>query len=261
MKKTFPAIAIMVLIAACQKTSPVSSVTDNRTNTTTVTSTLTTLSFSGYTWTVKNSGSSTAGPGPNYWSSSNVWVDSNGYLHLKLSYDSSTSRWNCAEVYSTTSFGYGKYQWYVEGRVDTLDKNVVLGLFNYSGNDGYDEMDIEFSRWGSTSNPILNYTVYPATGSSGYTAWQSTSNFTISGGTYTTHRFTRNADSVVFKGLYGFYNDDTNLFQKATCSKTTKSISTLSMPIHMNLWMFQGVHPSNNKNVEIIIHSFTFTAA
>lgn len=261
MKKTFPAIAAMILITACQKTGLITTATQAKSEGTVTRTVLTTLSFSGYTWTVKNSGSSTAGPGPNYWSSSNVWVDSNGWLHLKMSYDSATSRWNCAEVYSTTNFGYGTYQWNVEGRVDTLDKNVVLGLFNYSGNDGYDEMDIEFSRWGNTSNPNLNYTVYPATGSSGYTAWQSTSNFTMSGGTYTTHRFTRNADSVVFKGLYGFYNDDTNLFQKATCRKTTKSISTLSMPIHMNLWLFQGANPSNNKNVEIIIHSFTFTAA
>lgn len=249
-------LAIMVMISACKKNSPAMSGGDRNTNPRTVTQ----LSFSGYTWNVKSSGTSTAGPGPNYWNSNNVWVDANGYLHLKLSYDSAAGHWDCAEVWSDSSFGYGTYQWWVEGRVDTLDKNVVLGLFNYSGNDGYDEMDIEFSRWGVSTNPILNYTVYPATGSKGKTAWQSTSNFTMTGGTYSTHRFTRNhADSVVFKGLYGFYNDDTNLFKKATCAPP-KSISTLSMPVHMNLWLFQGMTPSNGQNVEIIIHSFTYTA-
>lgn len=216
-----------------------------------------TLTFSGYTWTVKNTGTGTAGPGPNYWSDSNAFVDANGYLHLKLT--KSGSNWYCAEVTSTQSFGYGTYQWWVEGAIDQLDKNVVFGLFNYSGVDGRDEMDIEYAKWGNAANPNTNFTVYPAQTVSSSAYWHTTYSSTL-GGTFTTQRFKRtSATSVYFQELGGFYNDNTNQITSATCSNPPNSISTLAMPIHMNLWLFQGAAPSNATSVEIIIHAFKFT--
>lgn len=108
-----------------------------------------TLFFSGYTWRITNP-NSLQEPGPNYWSRGNVWVDDSGFLNLRISKNPKTNRWECAQVVSEEDFGYGTYSWQVEGAIDELDKNVVLGLFNYSGNDGHDEMDIEFefARWG-----------------------------------------------------------------------------------------------------------------
>jgi len=217
--------------------------------------TATTIQFSGYTWTVKNSGTELYGPGPNIWNSQNVWVDANGWLHLKLSKNTTANQWECAEVQSTQTFGYGTYEWQVQGAVNALDKQVVLGLFNYSGTDGLDEMDIEFARWGVATNLPLNYTVYPAK-SSGRT-FHTTSDFTMSG-TYTTHRFIRSSSSVVFKSLGGFQSDDTNLFKTATCNKPYV-VSTKAMPVYMNLWLFQGIAPSNNSGVEIVIHNFKYT--
>jgi hypothetical protein len=216
-----------------------------------------TLTFSGYTWTIKDSGTGTAGPGPNHWKGANSFVDANGYLHLKLSKNTTTNQWECAEVTSTTNFGYGTYQWQVEGPVSTLDKNIVLGFFNYSGVDGYDEMDIEYAKWGVASNPFVGYTVYPAQGASGN--FHNATSFTTSG-TYTTNRFKRTATSVIFKAINGFYEDDTNLAYTTTCSSPAYSISTLSMPVHMNLWLFQGAAPTSTSTVEIIVHSFKFTA-
>ena len=217
----------------------------------------TTIEFSDYTWTVKHSGTNTYGPGPNYWNKNNVWVDAQGRLHLKITKNIKNNRWNCAEIKSTQNFGYGTYQWKVDGPVNALDKNIVLGLFNYNGVDGFHEMDIEFARWGLNSNPILNYTVYP--GQAGFPIYHNERNFPMSGGTYTTHRFIRTPTTVVHKSLYGFQDDDTNLFATETCSTPTFSPSTLEMPIHMNLWLFQGRAPSDNNELEIIIHSFKFT--
>ncbi len=214
-----------------------------------------TIQFSGLTWNVK-SGTLKMGPGPNYWSQSSVWVDANGYLHLKIKKDPASGKWYCAEVYTQQNFGYGTYQFWVEGRIDKLDKNVVLGLFNYSGNDGFDEMDIEFARWGNKAYKNLNYTIWPAAGGSGNFSY--TKEFALSG-TYTTQRFTRTASSVKFQSLNGFYNNNTNQFATATCTNPPNSISTLAMPVHINLWMFQGLKPSDGKEVEIIIHSFTYT--
>ncbi len=36
-------------------------------------------------------------------------------------------------------------------------------------------------------------------------------------------------------------------------------MSTLDMPVHMNLWLYQGAAPANAVAVEIIIHAFKFT--
>ena len=67
-----------------------------------------TIFFSGYNWTVKNSPGK-VGPGPNYFSDSanNVWVDTQGRLHLKIT--KRNGRWYCAEVISEVSFGYGEH--------------------------------------------------------------------------------------------------------------------------------------------------------
>jgi hypothetical protein len=215
-----------------------------------------TLNFSGYTWIVKDSGSGTANPHNNYWRPANAYVDASGFLHLKITKDPATGRWYCGEVQMTQSLGYGTYQWKIVGRVDLLDKNVVFGLFNYSGNSGHDEMDIEFSRWGYTTNPMLNYTVYPAANVSSPANVHYAANFTLNGD-WTTHRFKRTSNSIVFKSMHGHTDTDTNLFDTKTWNAPT-SISTLSMPVFMNLWLFNNP-PTNGQDVEIIIREFKFT--
>lgn len=217
-----------------------------------------TITFGGYSWTVKSG--SGLGPGPNIWGAQNVWKDSEGLLHLKLSYDSATSKWICAGVTSTVNLGYGTYQWQVQGPISTLDKNVVTGLFHYSGPDGYNEMDIEFARWGNAAKPNVNYSVYPAVGTTG-TQQRITTEWTQSGGTSSTHRYTWTSSSVVLKSMNGFYNDDTNMFFSHTFLAPATSIPSVALPVKMNLWCFKGLAPSDAKEVEIVIRSFKFTPA
>jgi hypothetical protein len=216
-----------------------------------------TLAFAGYTWNI-SAPAGQVSPGPNYWSQSNAWVDANGWLHLKVAYNPSTNHWEAAEVYTTQSLGYGTYQWQVEGAIGSFDKNIVLGLYNYSGNNLYDEMDIEIARWGNDAWDNLNYTIYPKTGVNtppvSYTA-----SFTTPNGTYTTHRFKRTSSSIKLQSLYGFQDGDANQFQTKTFTNSDIAISTLAMPVHMNLWLFDGLAPSNNQAVEVVIHSFKFT--
>ena len=76
-------------------------------------------------------------------------------------------------------------------------------------------------------------------------------------GTYTTHRYTRSTSYVYFQSLYGHQTDNTNQFASAT---STNIVSTLVMPVYMNLWLFQGRLPSDKKEVEIIIRDFKFVA-
>jgi len=131
----------------------------------------------------------------------------------------------------------------------------VLGLFNYSGNDGYDEMDIEFARWGNNAWPNYNYTVYPSSGDPDTNAHHE---FELSlNGTYTTYKFVRNSTSVSFKGYHGHGENEANAFFPWT-TPAGFPVSTIALPVHMNLWLFDHLAPSNGQEVEMIIHQFTF---
>lgn len=221
----------------------------------------TTILFSGYEWYVKDA--TAWGPGPNNWNPQNVWVDSVGKLHLTITYNQLTQKWDCAEVWSTTSLGFGKYEWFVEGRIDLLDKNVVLGLFNYPtaaiGPDGTNEIDIEYSKWGNDASNIGDFVVYPAKLINGYTNWSTSFPVSLTG-TYTTQRFTWTSSSVNFQSLHGWVTDNNNLiFSKTFAPSRTKAKSYIPQkaePVHMNLWLFRGNAPSNNSPVEVIIGSF-----
>lgn len=224
-------------------------------------SAVTTISFSGYNWYVKSA--TAVGPGPNNWNPNNVWVDSQGKLHLTITYNTTTNKWECAEIWSTTSLGFGKYEWFVEGRIDMLDKNVVLGLFNYPpstiGPDGTNEIDIEYSKWGDDAADIGNFGVYPAKLISNYSKWSMSFPVSLTG-TYTTQRFTWSSSSIIFQSLHGWVTDDSNqIFSKTFTPSKTKAKSYIPQkaePIYMNLWLFRGNAPSNNTPVEVIISKF-----
>ncbi|SEM06223.1 hypothetical protein SAMN04488505_103268 [Chitinophaga rupis] len=216
-----------------------------------------TISFSGINWTVRDE-AGTSGPDDNYWSSStsNVWVDASGHLHMKIRKDAATGRWYCAEVTSQQSFGYGTYVWKIEGRVDQLDKNIVFGLFNYkAGDDGHHEVDIEFARWGNNAWPNYNYTVYPSSGDPDSNAHHE---FELAlNGTYTTHTFYRTSSAVSYRGYHGHTEDINNSFFPWT-TPAGFPVSTLALPVHMNLWLFNHLAPSNGQEVELIIHQFIY---
>ncbi|TWI88759.1 glycosyl hydrolase family 16 [Chitinophaga japonensis] len=212
-----------------------------------------TISFSGINWTVRDQ-AGPSGPHDNYWSGStdNVWVDAQGHLHLKIRRDAATGRWYCSEVISQQSFGYGTYIWKIEGRVDQLDRNVVLGLFNYkSGDDGHHEIDIEFARWGNDAWHNFNYTVYPAYGSPSVSQ-----TFELAlNGTYSTYTFHRTGTSVSYVAYHG-HGETYAFFPWSTPAGFP--VSTESLPVHMNMWLFQHMAPANGQEVEVIIHSFEF---
>lgn len=216
---------------------------------------LTTINWQGYTWNVKNG--TGLGPGPNNWSSNNVWVDANGYLHLKISKVNNV--WYAAEIGTQQNLGFGTYQFWVEGRIDQLDPNVVLGLFGYAGPDGTNEIDIEFSRWGDPNWPNASYTVWPA--SSSYTSAVDTFRLSLEG-TFTTQRYKWQSTSVFFQTIGGHYDTNTNVIHSwtyAPSSNATQRIPQNSMPARINLWLMNGSAPTNGQEVEIVIRKFTFT--
>jgi len=218
-----------------------------------------TLRFSGYDWTVKSG--KAIGPGPNDWEDSNVRVDRSGALHLKIT--KRDGHWSCGEVMMTRSLGFGTYTFEIEGRIDRLDPNVVLGLFNYTtpevGPDGTNEIDIEISRWGVAKYPNGNYTVWPAKSSVKQTS--KTFELSLSGGSVTTQRFTWSSDQILFQSLYGRPTDAPKelgrwLFQP---DAPRDAIPQHPLPVLMNLWLMRGLAPTDGKEIEIIVRRFTFT--
>lgn len=213
---------------------------------------LSTISWSSRPWFVRTG---VGGPDGNYWSANNVWVDASGYLHLKITKSGST--WYCAEVYTTTALPYGKYQWWVNSRIDQLDKNVVFGLFSYGGVDGINEIDIEYAKWGNSSSNIGNYGAYPKVQGGGHVG----ATFPVSlNGSYTTQRFTWRSGSIYFQSLNGHYNDNSYQYKSwTTPSNWASKVPSISMPVHINLWLKNHTPPSNGQPVEVVVQNFTFS--
>jgi hypothetical protein len=217
-----------------------------------------TVRFSGYDWVVRPAGA--GGPGPNQWTEDNVWVDARGYLHLKLA--PREGQWQCAEVSTKDRLGFGRYQFWLDGRLDQLDPNVVVGLFNYPtrevGPDGTHEIDLEFARWGKAGAPVGNYTVWPAVAG----LKQNTHAFPVAfSGEATTHRFVWTSTQITFQSLRGHRDDDQDALAdwRFTPAEPARYLAQQPMPMHLNLWCFQGHPPVDGKPVEWIIRAFRFT--
>jgi hypothetical protein len=121
------------------------------------------ISFTNYWWEVKETGNGEWGPGPeNYFSGNNVNVDSQGRLHLTISY--SDGEWRCAEVILTNSFGYGTYRIWLDNDLSTLPTNIVFGFFTWNNYPSYNyrESDVEFSNGAVVGSPTnWQYVVQP----------------------------------------------------------------------------------------------------
>jgi len=128
-----------------------------------------TLDFAGLTWRVKGPGY--FGPGPNVFCDGPecVWVDDQGRLHLTLA--NAGGVWRSTEVVIDDALGYGDYIVTTRGRLDLLDPAVVLGLFlwqygpcwdpGYLWWNAFNEVDIEYSRWGDPGADIAQFVAQP----------------------------------------------------------------------------------------------------
>jgi hypothetical protein len=211
------------------------------------------LKWQGYTWYVKNAASE--GPGPNPWSSTLVWVDAKGFLHMKIA--KVNGKWTSSEIWTDRALSFGTYQCQVEGAIDKLDPNIIFSMFSYQGPDNVKEIDIEYAKWGNAAEKNAWWTVYPndTAGKKGFTGF----NLKLDG-TYTTSRYTWSKTGVHYWLLGGHQplDSNTNTLQEWNYqpANAKHQITQTPMPLHFNLWLFQGKAPIDEKPVEIIVHSF-----
>jgi hypothetical protein len=184
-------------------------------------------------------------------------------MHLRL--EKRNGVWTSAEVYTTETPGYGRFEFEITTRLDRLDPNVVLGLFTYpsGGLDGQHEIDIEFARFGNAAAgaPNLNYVVYPATKLTTTQgrcalAWDVPAAPSV-------HRFVWSATDVAFQSFATNAMGSTTTPYRSWRFVPTGAfaISNGAWPLHLNLWLYGGRPPLNDSPVEIVIRRVTVSAS
>ncbi|HEX6792008.1 MAG TPA: FlgD immunoglobulin-like domain containing protein [Candidatus Krumholzibacteria bacterium] len=222
-----------------------------------------TLAFSGRTWRVKGTGY--YGPGPNNFDSSAnaVWVDVDGRLHITIRKVGST--WYSSEVVLQDALGYGDYVFTTRGRLDTLDPKAVLGLFlwqygpcwdtSYLWWNPYNEIDIEYSRWGNAANDPAQFVAQPYDYPGNIQRYPAT----FSSNEVTSHAFRWLADRVEYRAWRGGPADEATSVQIRAWTYTGPHIPRPEQPrVHMNLWQNGGA-PATNQ--EVVFDAFTFVSA
>lgn len=213
------------------------------------------FSFCDYAWWVKNS-AGRVGPGPNYFSDStdNVWVDAAGRLHLRITHRN--DQWQCAEVISARSFGYGQYRFTVSAPANHLDPSIVLGLFTWSNDAAYNnrEIDVELARWNNPLDPsAAQFAVQPA-GAGQLQRFSIPTSITNS-----TYTFIWQPGRVDFRAMNGDFSPapaETNLVRDWKCQLGVPPAGGENL--RFNLWLNQGNAPTDGQEVEVIISRFEF---
>jgi hypothetical protein len=213
-----------------------------------------TFSFAGRNWRVKYTPFPfDPGNKKNYFANGNesVWVDANGKLHLKIAFID--GRWRCAEIVSLDTFGYGTYVFRLASPIDSIDKNAVFGLFTFDETvpSPYREIDIEFSKWRLDANDNSQFVVQP------YSIGGNLHRFNIVGvGDATTHRFTWSSGAIQFSSIRGSQYPPAPGDELHAWTYTGASIPSVgNSRIRLNLWLDEGIAPSNGQPVEVVVDS------
>lgn len=206
------------------------------------------INWSGYLWRVKQG--ELSGPGPNAFSddTANVWIDSQGRLHLKINYRDSS--WYCSEIVLDQSFGYGTYSFKLDARVDSLDYNAIFAGFLYDTT--AQEFDFEFSR--RLANPFnAQYVVQP---------WYIPGNivfYDLPETIQTSHSVEWRSDHITFTSWEGSADAPTAETIIASWTYTGGNIPTpLTERMRFNLYLFGGDPPVTGIGDEVIIRSFEY---
>lgn len=221
-----------------------------------------TIAFAGRTWRVKGPGY--YGPGPNSFSNSAsaVYADANGRMHLTIQNVGGT--WYSTEVALTEPLGYGDYVFTTRGRLDTLHPTTVLGLYiweygpcydyGYLWWNPYNEIDVEFSRWGVAGAPNAQFVAQPYDWGGNLLKFP----YTFTDGEVTSHAFRWRPDRVEFRSWRGGSTAEATSPLVNSWTYTGPHIPRPDQPrVHLNLWQSSGPPTSTQ---EVVLDAFRFEA-
>jgi hypothetical protein len=198
--------------------------------------------FSGYQWRLRDAPSSRGGQ--NVYSSSNISVDDQGAMRLRIS--KTEKDWSCAEASLTRNFGYGTYQFVVRG-LEKLEPAAVFGMFTYdyaSGAVRNREMDIEISRWGDPAKKNGQYALQP------FDVATNVHRFNAPAGTLT-FSLRWEQGRVTFRTLRGTTNVSEHAFTAGVPSPGIESI-------RVALYVYRASVVKLEHPMEVVIERFTY---
>jgi hypothetical protein len=209
-----------------------------------------TMTWKGYDWRVRTWDGAPSANG--VWSDRNVTVDSAGSLHLRVTRTAQGSL-SSAEIESVRAgWGYGTYRYVVRGRVDTLPKNVVLGLFTYDPRSelGNREIDVEASAWGSDGPTVWDHTYFHVV--RGVKTAVGAGHTPAPADQRTTHEVSWQPGRITWRS----WRADGSLIRSST--------ATVDVPVPgkekvlLNLWVFGGPGWQATPTTDVVLESFTF---
>lgn len=202
------------------------------------------IAFSKFLWTPRES-QQLQGPGPNYFSRENIYLDEQGHLHLKV--DWVDGEWRSAELISTRSLGYGKYSIKLGHLPGPLIDAVTLGFLTWdnSPEEFHREIDIELRhRIVDGKATSGSFTVQP---------WETAGNV-IRLGEKLGNRFSFDwgPDRIIFEAQ----DVDDNVIDSWTYSAEVPTPG--NEKIRINLWLAGGNPPADEQPIEVVIEEFSF---
>ena len=215
------------------------------------------IHFANQDWWIK-SNSVPLGPGPTNFSNSanNASVDTQGRLHLKLTNVNGT--WYGAEVVSQNVTGNGIYRFYLDSPVYGIDPSVVWGLFTWSPDPIYShrELDAEMSKFGNADDTNnAQFVVQPYTVPGNQVRFQVPP--TVTASAYSIQWY---PSTIAFKAAAGLSTDPTDPSLVIEQVTNTRDVPPpgLDVNVRMNVWLFNGLPPTNGQEAEFIIRDFQF---
>lgn len=205
-----------------------------------------TIRFSGYDWEVCDFPNDRAGT-LNVWAPENVRVDTDGFLHLRVSRDG--SGWKSAAVRMLRGLGYGSYRFVVQN-VSNLEPSIVFTLLTWNGGTTEHEMDVEVSRWGQPANKNAQYVVQP------YYVAANVTRFVAPPGVLT-HSFLWQPGRVTFRTVRG----STNSSASSVVDEHTFTIGVPSPDndfVRINLYRFESRTSPLKNGAEVTIEKFEY---
>ena len=224
-----------------------------------------TVNWKGHTWNVNNGspiGDGAAG-GQISGAANNITVDSQGYLHLKISGSGSSA--TGAEMYSADKLGFGSIYYVLQGPITAMQKSVVASGFTYGpadnvGVDGENELDVEFSQWNGTAGNInADFTFYPNTGQGSRGAsFEQNFLLNLGGSTLNTVRIDWSSATVtasIWTGVVSPTASTSSAVKSLTYHGNTSTIPQSACPMLFNLWTY-GAYPT--QPLDIAVQDFQF---
>jgi hypothetical protein len=203
------------------------------------------IRFSGYDWDVRQLPSDGGGVAHAN-SASNVWIDAQGFLHLRIAH--SADGWTCAEMNLSRSLGYGSYS-FVERGGPALEPGTVLGLFTYDHSgvgSGHREIDIELSQWGDPAIKNAQFVIQP------YNVPANVFRYVSPAGPTHTHSFRWEAGRVSFKTV------ESSGRVVAEHAFTSGIPSPGLETVHLNLYIYGRARIPQKNGAEVVIEKFQY---